>query len=206
MTSTTARNDQHTAPPARRGWRTVDIVVAAIIAVAFGVVFQAWNLLWNTAQPAFAAFPPGQGFMYGVWLLPAVLGGLIIRKPGAAVFCELVAALVSVLVGAPWATTVLLYGLVQGVGAEIVFGAFRYRRWTLPVAVLAGGVAATGSAILDLVLYYADWASGWMFTYAVLLIVSGAVIAGAGAWALTRALAPTGVLAPFASGRDQRTP
>ena len=28
-------------------WRTVDIVVAAIIAVAFGVVFWAWNLLWN---------------------------------------------------------------------------------------------------------------------------------------------------------------
>ena len=27
------------------GWRTVDIVVAAVIAVAFGVVFWAWNVV-----------------------------------------------------------------------------------------------------------------------------------------------------------------
>ena len=34
-----------------------------------------------------------------------------------------------------------------------------------------------------------------------LAVVSGAVIAGVGAWALTRALATTGALAPLASGR-----
>ena len=28
-------------------WRTIDIVIASIIAVAFGVIFWAWNLLWN---------------------------------------------------------------------------------------------------------------------------------------------------------------
>ena len=39
------------------GWRTVDIVVAAVIAVAFGVVFWAWNALWATTSPAFAALP-----------------------------------------------------------------------------------------------------------------------------------------------------
>jgi energy-coupling factor transport system substrate-specific component len=165
----------------RRGWRTVDIVVAAAIAVAFGVVFQAWNLLWNALNAAFVAFPPGQGFMYGMWLVPAVLGGLIIRKPGASIFCEFVAALVSVLVGAPWASVLLLYGLVQGAGAEIVFAAMRYRRFTLPISILAGALAAVGSAVLDIVLYF---------------------VAGAGSWFLVRALAATGVLAPFAAGRE----
>jgi len=202
MTSTTSRRT--TGSPARRSWRTVDIVVAAVIAVAFGAVFQAWNLLWNAVQPAFAAFPPGQGFMYGLWLLPAVLGGFIIRRPGAALFCETVAALVSVLVGAPWATTVILYGIVQGLGAEVVFAATGYRRWSLPVALTAGALAGVGSAVLDIVLYYNGWALGWIALYVALLVVSGAVIAGAGAWALTKALAPTGVLAPFASGREQR--
>ena len=28
-------------------WRTIDIVIASIIAVAFGVIFWAWNLLWS---------------------------------------------------------------------------------------------------------------------------------------------------------------
>jgi energy-coupling factor transport system substrate-specific component len=35
--------------------------------------------------------------------------------------------------------------------------------------------------------------------------LSSAVIAGLGAWLLVRALARTGVLAPFPSGRDQAT-
>ena len=43
--------------PAGR-WRTVDIVVAAVIAVAFGAVFQVWNLAWEGARPAFLFFPP----------------------------------------------------------------------------------------------------------------------------------------------------
>jgi len=78
----------------------VDIVVAAIIAVAFGVIFWAWNLLWY--GPADAIPLPGRAFMYGVWLVPAVLGGLIIRKPGAAFFTETVAALVSIALGSAW--------------------------------------------------------------------------------------------------------
>ena len=53
-------------------WRTVDIVVTAVLGVAFGVVFWAWGNLWNTTQSAFTAFPPAQGFMYGVWLVPVV--------------------------------------------------------------------------------------------------------------------------------------
>jgi energy-coupling factor transport system substrate-specific component len=36
-----------------------------------------------------------------------------------------------------------------------------------------------------------------------LLAASSLVVAGLGSWVLVRALAKTGVLAPFASGRDQ---
>src|SRR5215207_7259281 len=65
-------------------WRTVDIVIASIIAVAFGVIFGAWGLLWN--GPADAIPLPGRAVIYGMWLVPAVLGGLIVRKPGAAFY------------------------------------------------------------------------------------------------------------------------
>jgi len=61
-----------------RQWRTVDIVLGAVLGVAFGAVFQAWNLLWTAIQPAFIGIPPLQGFMYGVWLVPAVLVPLVI--------------------------------------------------------------------------------------------------------------------------------
>src|SRR5919205_186429 len=90
-------------------WRTVDIVVTAVLGVAFGVVFWAWNLLWAATGTAFAAFPPGQAFMYGVWLLPAVLAPLVVRKPGAGLFAELVAAILSALLGSSWGWVVSLY-------------------------------------------------------------------------------------------------
>ena len=133
MTTTTRSTEGSTvgAEPATGRWRTVDIVVASAIAVAFGVVFWAWGNLWNTTSPAFTGFPPAQGFMYGVWLMPAVLGALVIRKRGAAIYTELVAAIVSALLGTPWGLSVVAYGLVEGAAAEIVFAFALYRSWRL---------------------------------------------------------------------------
>ena len=202
-------NETITTPASETGaepvtsWRTVDIVVASSIAAAFGVIFWAWGQLWNTAQPAFTGFPPGQGFMYGVWLLPGVLGALIIRKPGAAIYTELVASIISAFLGTAWGLQVVLYGLVEGAAPELVFAFLLYRSWKLPAALAAGAVAGVAAALLDLAFYYTDWSGGWQLSYTVLLVVSSLVVAGAGSWLLVRALAKTGVLAPFASGRDQ---
>src|SRR5688572_24325058 len=95
-------------------WRTVDIVITAVLGVAFGVVFWAWGLIWNATGAAFAAFPPAQAVMYGVWLLPAVVAPLIVRKAGAGLFAEFLAAVVSALLGSAWGAQVPVYGLLQG--------------------------------------------------------------------------------------------
>ena len=200
-TITTPASDTGAEPVT--SWRTVDIVVASSIAAAFGVIFWAWGQLWNTAQPAFTGFPPAQGFMYGVWLLPGVLGALIIRKPGAAIYTELVASIISAFLGTAWGLQVVLYGLVEGAAPELVFAFLLYRSWKLPAALAAGAVAGVAAALLDLAFYYTAWSGGWQLSYTLLLVASSLVVAGAGSWLLVRALAKTGVLAPFASGRDQ---
>ena len=187
--------------PTPNRWRTVDIVVASVLAVAFGVIFWAWNTFWE--GPANAIPLPGRGIIYGVWLVPAVLGPLVIRKPGAGVYTELVAALVSALLGTPWGLTVILYGLFQGVAGEFAFAATGYRTWRLPVAVAGGALAGAAAALLDIVNYYPMYGTDWKWAYTGLLVASSAVIAGVGGWALTRALAQTGVLDRFASGRER---
>lgn len=184
-------------------WRTVDIVLAAVLAVAFGAVFQAWNLLWAALGPAFVAVPPLQGFMYGVWLMPAVLVPLVVRRPGAALLGEGVAAVASALFGAPWGLLTIVYGLMQGGAAEIVFAVFLYRRWGLATALLAGAAAGAAAVLLDLAIYYPSWAAGYQVLYAALVIPSAGVIAGLGGWLLVRALARTGGLSAFPAGRDQ---
>src|SRR4029078_8322603 len=95
-------------------WRTVDIVLGAALAVAFGAVFPSWNLLWTAVSPAVVGLPPLQRFMYGVWMLPAVLVPLVIRRPGAALLGEGVAAVASALFGAPWGLPHAVFSCVAG--------------------------------------------------------------------------------------------
>jgi len=188
----------------RSGWRIVDIVVAAVVAVAFGIVFLAWNALYAATVPIFAFLPPAQAIMYGVWLLPAVLVGLIVRRPGAAIFGGLVSAAVSVLLGSPYGVDALISGAIQGAGAELAFALGLYRRWTPPVAVLAGALAGLFAVAHDIPLYYPATGVDFWTVYAGATVLSGALVAGIGAWLLVRALVATGVLREFAVGREQR--
>jgi energy-coupling factor transport system substrate-specific component len=185
-------------------WRTVDIVVAAAIAIAFGVVIWGWNQLWAAATPAFVAIPAAQNILYGMWLLPAVLGGLIIRKPGAALFTELVAAAVSAILGSQWGLDALASGFVQGIGAEVVFFAMRYRVWTIPVVAAAAVASAITAWLHDVALYYLDIGVGPQLAILAFMVVSAIVIAGIGSWLLMRSLVQTGVLAQFPAGRAQQ--
>ncbi|HEX6967539.1 MAG TPA: ECF transporter S component [Micromonosporaceae bacterium] len=185
-------------------WRTIDIVVASVIAVAFGVIFWAWNLVWATTEAAFMFFPPAQTSIYGVWMIPAVLGSLIIRKPGAALYCETLAATVSAMLGSEWSVMLIVQGLVQGAGAEVAFAAFRYRTFRLPVALLAGALAGLGAAIFDFFVWTVHYALfAYRIPYAAITIASATLIAGAGGLLLTRSLARTGVLDRFPAGRER---
>ena len=186
---------------ARMRWRTVDIVVTAVLGVAFGVVFWAWNLLWAATGAAFTAFPPAQAVLYGVWLLPAVVAPLVVRKPGAALFAETVAAIVSALLGAQWGAQVVLYGLLEGLAGELGFAVFLYRRFGWPQALLSAAFAGVMAAVLDLVYWYPLWTAGWKTSYVLIVTASTVVICGVGGLLLVRALARTGALSSFAAGR-----
>ncbi|WP_104477194.1 ECF transporter S component [Microterricola pindariensis] len=199
-------NTSGTAPARIGNWRVVDIVVASVLGVAAGVVFWAWGLAWETvSSPLKAALPGVQAGLAAVWLFAGVLGGLVIRKPGAAIYTSTLAAVVSALVGTQWGGFLTIEaGLVQGLGAELVFLLFLYRRWTLPVAILAGASAGLGMAINDLLLWYPGAATQFLLIYTVSAIIGGAVIAGALSWFAVRGLAATGALSRFASGRQAR--
>lgn len=189
------------AAPSTRQWRVVDIVVASVIAVAVGVVFAAWSAGYSGISVLTAGFPPLSGLYTGGWLIAGVLGGLIIRKPGAAIYCEVLAATVSALIGTQWGMATLLSGAIQGAGAELVFLLFAYRKWNLSVALLAGLGAGLALSISENILYNALWTIEFKLMYVVFASISGVVIAGLLSWLALRGLAKTGVLSAFAAGR-----
>ena len=204
----TARNASTGAVARRLNWRVVDIVVAAVLGVAIGLVFWVWNTIGYAWFSAAAALTPGLGgIAVGIWLLGGVVGGLVIRKPGAALVVEVVAAVVSMLIGNIWGVSTVLEGIAQGLGAELIFAVFLYRRFSLPVAALSGVAAAVGAWLFELfygsspnILKSLEFNAIYLGT----LVVSGAVLAGVLGWLLVRALAATGALSRFAAGRELR--
>ena len=125
------------------GWRTVDILTIAFLGAALGVAFWGWGVFYNGPITALKiGYAPLMGLFSGPWFLAGVVGGLVVRRPGAALFCEVVAALVSMLPGTEWGATVLISGVLQGLGAELVFAIFGYKVFSVGVAALAGALSA----------------------------------------------------------------
>ena len=183
-----------TAPDA---WRTRDIVVTAVIGVAFGVVFWFWNTIWAPLDGVFALAPWAKDLLYAVWLIPAVLAPLIVKKRGAALFAEITAAGVSALLGSQWGPDVLLSGFVQGAAAELVFAMTFYRSYAFPTLVVAAVASAAAAWIHDWALYYAAVDPAVQLVRGAMMAISAAIIAAGGSILIERSLRQTGVLQGF---------
>lgn len=188
-------------------WRVNDVVTAAVLAVACGVIFLIWNYTGGGGiRSALDALLPGtKGLLTGTWFIGGIIVGLVIRKPGAALFGEVLASVVEMAMGSSWGMGAVYSGIAQGLGAEIVFALFMYRQYNLLVAALAGVGAAVGKFILAGVIQ-GGFAKGLVYQliYGGTMAVSGALLAGVLGYILVMALAKTGALDRFAVGREVR--
>ncbi|QFT88215.1 Putative HMP/thiamine permease protein YkoE [Bacillus sp. THAF10] len=174
-----------------KGLKLTDILVTVVIAFVFGIVYKIWSPVYNMLSPFGLQL---QELSYGMWFIAATVAYLLIRKAGVAFLAEVAAASGEFLVGSEYGLMVLIYGVIQGLFAEMVFAAFRYKRYNMLVASLAGAAAAIGSLLLDLF-------RGYLFDYVwwnlMLLIsfriISGILLAGVLAVILVKALEATGI-------------
>ena len=182
-------------------WRVVDIVVA-IIADASGVIFWGWDIVCSAPLALFEGVTPGfEGLLNGFWLFAGPLVAIIIRKPGAAFFGETIAAVIETLLGNPFGVAhALLIGMAQGLGAEIGFAVFAYRKWNLLTVTLAGALTGLSNGLYEWVVT-AGWSTLQGVVFTVCCVISGAVFGGALMWFVQKALAKTGVLDRFESGK-----
>ncbi|WP_215730445.1 ECF transporter S component [Rhodoglobus vestalii] len=202
-TTKTPSSTSATRTGSRFQWRVIDIVVASVIGVASGLIFVVWNVASSPVTAPLEALLPGlQALGGGFWLFAGVLTALVIRKPGAALYGEMVAASVSALIGNQWGPLTLVSGFTQGLGAEIVFAIFLYANWRVSGAVLAGAGAGLAMAITDLLLWYPGAALPFVVIYTIAAIIGGMLIAGLLSWLATRGLAATGALNRFGAGRE----
>jgi energy-coupling factor transport system substrate-specific component len=174
----------------------------AVLAVVFGFLYMQWLPLWTAAK---AAGQPAQEFLFGFWLAAGVLASYIIRRPGAALVGEFLAALAEVIFGAAAGPPLLVTGIMQGLGAELVFGAREWRDYRWPVVILAGvGAAVVAIPWNWMRLGYFELNAGFLVVLFIARVAGGALLGGVFPKLLGDALARTGVLSGFGLGRERQ--
>jgi len=186
-----------------RAWTLREILIVAVLGAVFGVLYLAWVQVWLIAQAIFGAVT--MDVVMGFWFIVSIIAAAIIRKPGAALLSEFLAALIQVLLGSPAGLMLLVSGLVQGAGAEAVFAATRWRNYRLPVLMAAGVGAAVFSFIYTWIRFdYGALAPGLLVAMFVLRCLSGALLGGLAGHLVTEALYRTGVLSGLGIDTDRR--
>ncbi|MBU8878793.1 ECF transporter S component [Bacillus sp. FJAT-29790] len=185
-----------------KGLKLTDILVTIVIAIAFGIVYILWGSVYYAVKPFGLHVDQ---FLYGMWFIAATVAFLIIRKPGVALLAEIAAASGEFILGSPWGLTVLLYGVVQGLFAEMIFAAFRYKRFNISVVVLAAIGSCIGSIVMDFAYSEIGDLVAWNLTLFMIARFLGSILfAGVFAYYLVKVLEATGVtnLVRPASSKD----
>ncbi len=190
----------------RASWELKDIIMMAILGVIFAAVylgiFEA-GLALSTALTPWGLSNYAFEVIYGVWFMASTLAAYIIRKPGVALVCEVLASVVELLMGNSGGITVVLTGLIQGAGAELVFAAFRYKKWNIPSMSLAGITSALFIFVYEL--FYLDYihlAPLMLVCQLAVRFVSAIVFSGIICKLLGDGLAKTGVVKSYAIGAN----
>lgn len=174
-----------------KGLKLTDVLVTIVISIVFGVVYKLWGPLYNIVKPLGLHVDQ---LVYGMWFIAATVAFLIIRKPGVALLAEIAASSGEFLMGSEYGLEVLLYGVAQGLGAELIFLLFFYKRFDVVVVSLAAVGSAIGSLLLDMSKgYIGDLALWNLSLYVGARIIGSILLAGIFAHILVKAIEKTGV-------------
>jgi energy-coupling factor transport system permease protein len=175
----------------QKGLKLTDILVTIVVSIVFGIVYKLWGPVYYAVKPFGLHFDQ---LIYGMWFIAATVAYLIIRKPGVALLAEIAASSGEFIMGSEWGLEVLLYGVVQGLFAELVFAAFRYKRFDVGVVSLAAAASTIGSLFMDFYKGYIEDLALWnLMLFVGARIVGAVIIAGVFAHYLVKALEATGV-------------
>jgi energy-coupling factor transport system substrate-specific component len=179
---------------ARTRFTTLDIIVIAVTGIVWGLLGGPLGYVWQTAM---AGAGPIVGAFFAPFVMSITLGILLVRKPGSGVLGGILNGMAQWLGGNPLGVSLLVFGLVMGIGAELIFFLTRYRKFTWPVAFASSGIAQVFALIQAAVMF------GWgtlgpavvIGTWVITFFASG-IESGLLAYLLYRLIRNSGALSP----------
>ncbi|MCC6188752.1 MAG: ECF transporter S component [Anaerolineales bacterium] len=186
---TTSTKPVESSPFAFR-YTTMDLVIMAVLAAA-GAIISAWVInplvrALNLGSPFLATWP---GALH---LLVVVLAGQIVKKPGAALTTGLINGLAQLLFGSSAGALALLYGLANGLGAEIGIAIAGWRS-NLVSAMLSGAFGVACGFAVDLFYWFPNFTLFLQIAYVVNAWFAGLIVTGLATFGIRRALTRAGI-------------
>ena len=187
------------------GWKLQEIILVAMLCIVFGVVYMAGVYLTSflsTLLTPVGLAPLANELVFGVWFMASTLAAYILQKPGAAIVAEVLAALIEVLLGNMYGPMVIVAGIIQGAGGEIVFAAGGYKKFDRRMVCLASVGCCITSFLWSFVRSgYGKLAVPLLAVMFLIRLVSSLIFSGVLSKAIGDGLARTGLLKGYALGR-----
>lgn len=182
---------------------TVDIVLMAILAIVNGVAMTYLAML-NQLLTALGG-PVLTSITLGLYSISGVLAAYIIRKPGAAFFTLTLAGVVQILSGNPNGLISITAAVTDGLGVELGFALFRYKRWDWLSVSVAGLLAVPLWFIISSFWFgYYKWGMSILLIAFTVRCLSGIVTSGWLSKIIGDILVRTNLLKGFKIAKDQK--
>ncbi|MEN6482637.1 MAG: ECF transporter S component [Anaerolineaceae bacterium] len=181
----------------KSGWNfnysTRDIVIIAVIAAITGVINTGVGNIWYLLNTSLG--PIGGALLQGSFMWAYILAMWLVRKPGTALIVGVIEAATEILMGNAAGVGTLGWGLLQGLGIEIVMAFSNYMKYDILIAILAGAAASQLGTVWSSILYGWDPATAKDVWMAIPInLISGAILSGLLGYYLSKAIARTGLI------------
>lgn len=136
-------------------WKLKDVLMIAVCAVLFGVIFlgatYAGGILYGILAP-FGLASLGYEPFYGIYFLGGAFALYVMRKPGSGIIAEILAAIIETLLGNFFGPIIILSGFVQGLGFELVIALKRYKKFDIITLIEASICCSVVTLIYNLII------------------------------------------------------
>lgn len=186
----------------KNAWKLKDVLLIAICAVLFGVIYlgctYAGGILYGVLTPAGMGSLGYEPF-YGIYFMAGAFGVYVMRKPGSGVIAELLAAVLECLFGNYFGPIIILSGLVQGLGFEVIIALKKYKKFDKVTMVEGAVICSLVTMVYNLIISgYNQIAVPVLLLMLAVRVVSAIIFDGFVTPVLADGLAKAGVLKGYA--------
>lgn len=188
-------------------WKLKDVIMVCIFSVVFSFIYL-WGVYFAnflaTVLAPFGFAPYAYEIVFGVWFMASTFVPYIIQRSGVAVVAEVLSAVIEVIMGNMFGPIVILSGIIQGMGPELVFAKGKYRDFSMKNMCLAALFACIFSFVWGYVRGgFSKFTPMYLLGMFVVRAISSVLFAGILSKVLAEKLAKTGALSSYSLGQEE---